>query len=173
MILAVAIAFASCKKEAAAKAGDLPYFHFDRVDHYTKEITEAEVEQTYSEQEKSRKDQALLQIVTGNVPVNPADTLFIANMDILGFQKKTLDPGLNDELSKIFSKKEAPETSVVAACEPIYRDVLVFRQKGKVVGVAKICFDCGDSQIVGARYNPGEFGQSGEFSKLGKILDAK
>lgn len=29
-------------------------------------------------------------------------------------------------------------------CEHIYRDILVFKNKGKTVAIVKWCFDCGD-----------------------------
>jgi len=165
------LALAACNPNFKP-SGSQPFFIFDQVDYFHTDISQPEVKELYQKPDKSRKDLAMLQIIGGNVPVNTLDTVFIHNMDVLGFTKKTLDKSLNSKLSKIFSVKH-PENIVAAACEPTYRDILIFRQKRKVIGIAKLCFDCSESQITGARYDAREFGMSGEFDQLRTLLEKR
>lgn len=170
LIFLAVLAVASCKNEKTEPAGEQPYFLFDQVTYYHKDLSQQHVDSLYSNQEKSRKDQGLLQIVTGNVPVNPRDTLFVNNMDILQFDKKEIDASKNDQLKNIFSQKKVTNSFEETACKPIYKDILVFRQKGNIVGVAKISFDCKKQQMVGIRYSPEDFGKAGEYEELQKLL---
>ncbi|NUY80271.1 hypothetical protein HUK80_05130 [Flavobacterium sp. MAH-1] len=171
-LLLAAVCLVSCKQGKTETPGAQPFFLFDKVIHYHKDISQAEMDSLDSKPDKSRMDLGLMQIVTGNVPTSPRDTLFVQNMDILKFSKKELDASLNMKLSEIFSQKETKGTNSETNCRPIYKDVLVFRQKGKVVGVAKISFDCKKQQMVGIRYTPKDFGKAGEYEELQKVLSA-
>ncbi|RZJ73246.1 hypothetical protein [Flavobacterium sp.] len=175
VLLLIAVVFASCKQEKTeTAAGDQPFFIFDKVVHYHKEISRQYLDTLYDKPEKSRNDLGLIQIVTGNVPVNPADTLFVKNMSILEFSQHEIEASKNAEISKLFSQKTPKETVAESAnCKAIYADVLVFRGKGKIVGVAKIDFNCKKAQIVGMRYSPENFGKSGEFDELQKLVGSK
>ena len=51
-----------------------------------------------------------------------------------------------------------------------YRDILVFKKENKTVGVAKVCFGCSQSIITGTKLNTQEFGQSGDYGRLKKLL---
>lgn len=172
LFLLATIAFVSCKQEKAepVQAGEQPYFVFDQAVYYHKDVNQAYVDSLYKSNELSRNDRGLLQIITGNVPVNPADTLFVKNMDILEFTKKEIDPAKNEVLSKIFSVKEASSDFKEGDCKPVYGDVIVFRYKGKIVGTAKIDLNCKKQQMVGIRYSPKDFGKAGEYSELETFL---
>lgn len=149
--------------------GPLPFFHFDEIDYYHVDISAEEATEMSIKQDKTRKEQALLQILNGNVPVNTRDTLFINNMDILNFEQHEIDPKLNPQFDALFSVRENVKAEQ-SSCIAVYRDVLVFRQKDKVVGVAKIDFDCGKDMIVGSRYNTSSFGERGDYGKLEALL---
>lgn len=159
----------SCNKKQEIKAGNLPFFHFDKIDYYKTSITEDSLQAIAMNQDKSRQEQALLQIVRGNVPVSTMDTLFIKNMDVLSFRKSEIDSSQFKKITDIFSVKDLPLTKTTA-CIPVYRDILIFREKGKVIGMVKICFDCEKNQIIGSRYNTANFGSSNEYTELGVIL---
>ena len=160
----------SCKKSATTEpTGDLPFFKFDQVEHYTVPYTKAALDSIIGKEVKTRMEQGLLQIVTGNIPVSTKDTLFIKNMEILGYQKEILDPKLYPEIEHLFSKRN-PSKPIQPTCQSGYTDVLVFREKGKFIGSAKISFDCQRHQMIGERYNDADFGQSGEYEALKKLL---
>lgn len=170
LIILLTLALVSCNDNKKTEAGqDLPFFLFDQVEYYHKDLSKDALQTLQMEPEKSRKDQALLQIVSGNIPVSIQDTLFIKNMGILGFEKQTLDAKYNKELSHLFSSREVANTKP-ASCTTGYNDVLIFRRDKKIIGMAKISFDCGHHQMIGERYSDHNFGQSGEYEALKKIL---
>lgn len=159
------------KEEKKEAAGKQPFFVFDQVDYYHKELTRSQFDSILANPNKSNKDLGLLQIVQQNIPVSTIDTLFIPNMDILKFEKKTLPESTHEKLNDLFSVKIENATPKSVACDPIFEDVLVFRKKSKVIGVAKISFDCDKNYIIGSRYATVGFGQSGEYGELKKVLE--
>jgi len=169
IFLLLVIMMVSCNKKEPTAQQDLPFFHFDQIDYYHKTISEDTINAIIQKEDKTRKEQGLLQIIKGKVPVSTIDTLFIKNMDILAFEKQTLPASVHAKIGHLFSLRTV-EKPVYPACEQVYRNILVFRNKDKVIGVAKICFDCGLSSIVGARYDASQFGQSGEYKELQEIL---
>jgi hypothetical protein len=168
-VLLLALSLAACKENQKAAPGAQPFFVFDQVDHYHTAITDAEVKTLYEKPGKKRTDLAMLQIVGGNVPVSGADTVFIRNMDVLGFTEKTLNKSENEKLSVIFSKHDATSPAATPA-QPVYRDVLIFRRGGRVVGMAKLDMAAQKSHIIGSRYNTLDFGRAGEFAQLRPLL---
>lgn len=159
----------SCNKKEPTAQSDLPFFFFDQIDYYHKTISDDTINAIIQKQNKSRKEQGLLQIIKGKVPVSTLDTLFINNMEILAFEKETLPKNLNTKISHLFSLRTVEKPNY-PACEKVYRTILVFRNKNKVIGIAKISSDCGLNSIVGARYDANQFGQSGEYKELQEIL---
>lgn len=160
----------SCKKTTTTEpTGNLPFFTFDQVIHYTVPVSKSELDSIIGKSEKSRKELGLLQIVTGNIPVSTQDSLFISNMDILGFEKEIIDPKKYETLANLFSKRQ-PTKPIQPTCKSGYTDILVFRNKGKFMGSVKLNFECQRHQMVGQRYNDADFGQSGEYEALKKLL---
>ncbi|MDP2385551.1 MAG: hypothetical protein Q8M29_04215 [Bacteroidota bacterium] len=139
------------------------YFEFDEIVHYNIEIEQEQL---------SKKNRRLGEILMQNVPDSISDTLFLKELDTLSFQMKTLNPDLYDDIGDLFRVKENAD-SIFAACIPMYRDILVFKKSHKVVGIAKVCFECDLNHIVGAKYNSELFGQNGDYEKLQKLLYQK
>ncbi|MFM2228948.1 MAG: hypothetical protein RL607_206 [Bacteroidota bacterium] len=165
------VALTACQQNQKAEAtGDLPFFQFDVVEHYKVPYSKVALDSIIGKEDKTRMEQGLLQIVTGNIPVSTKDTLFVKNMEILGYQKTLLDPKIYPQIKHLFSKRE-PSKPIQPTCQSGYTDVLVFREKGKFVGSAKISFDCQRHQMIGERYNDADFGQSGEYVELKKLLE--
>jgi hypothetical protein len=160
----------SCNQNAKTTGNqDLPFFHFDQIEYYHKDISKKELQRIETKEDKTRKEQALLQILTGNVPVSIKDTLFIKNMEILGFEKDTINNKLNPEISHLFSFREVSKP-VTSPLNPEFCDVLIFRRNARIIGMAKVSFDGLKHQMIGERYNDSNFGQSGEYKELEKIL---
>ncbi|MCZ8169495.1 MAG: hypothetical protein ACK5RV_11840 [Flavobacterium sp.] len=171
LLLVTILSFATaCQQNPkAAATGNLPFYTFDQVIHYTVPVSKSELDSIIGKSEKSRKELGLLQIVTGNIPVSTQDSLFISNMDILGFEKEIIDPKKYPAIEKLFSKRE-PTQPIQPTCKSGYTDILVFRNKGKFMGSVKLNFECQRHQMVGQRYNDADFGQSGEYEALKKLL---
>jgi hypothetical protein len=166
----ISFAIACQQNQKSEATGNLPFFTFDQVIHYTVPVSKSELDSIIGKSEKSRKELGLLQIVTGNIPVSTQDSLFISNMDILGFEKEIIDPKKYEALANLFSKRQ-PTKPIQPTCKSGYTDILVFRNKGKFMGSVKLNFECQRHQMVGQRYNDADFGQSGEYEALKKLLE--
>jgi len=91
-------------------------------------------------------------------------------MDKIGYNKKEIPKKKFTEIDKIFTEKTINENSSYT-CIPIYRDILVFKNIGKVIGIAKICFSCRQHRIIGTDLNNDNFGQNGDYEKLEALLN--
>lgn len=89
-----------------------------------------------------------------------------------GYSKSKIDSAKFDEINEIFREKKHEEV-YGHACIYVYRDILLFKKKSKVIGIAKLCFDCDASVIIGTKVNTNEFGMNGDYEKLRKILWGK
>ncbi|NNT73251.1 hypothetical protein HKT18_13585 [Flavobacterium sp. IMCC34852] len=111
-------------------------------------------------------------VILNDIPKSISDTTFIKKLEKLGYLKTKIDSEKFDEINQIFTQKEHEEIYALA-CVYVYRDIMIFRRKSKIVGIAKICFECSSSQIHGTKANKDGFGMSGDFDKLYKILNEK
>ncbi len=150
-------------------ASCIPYFQYDKVDHYYLDIDERNVNEKFNRSDLSDKEDKLLFILVKDQPIELSDNNTIENLTEQNFIKKTIPDSKFDKLNEIFCERKHNE-SYSTACILIYRDILVFKKKDKVVGTAKICFDCDQSVIEGTDRNTEEFGQSGDFEKLYRLI---
>jgi hypothetical protein len=164
------ILLCSCNESKKATNNiDQPFFKFDQIEFYHTPIAKDSLLVIEMKQDKSKKEKALLQIVTGDVPVSIKDTLFIKNMEILNFKKEILDPKIHSKISHLFSFRETGQP-FVSKSNAEYLDVLIFRKNKRIVGMAKVSFEGLKHQMIGERYNDSKFGQSGEYKELENIL---
>ena len=145
------------------------YFEYDEIEHYKSEIEEDQIGELYDNQKKSIKDSLKMGIILGKIPKSITDTSFINNLETFGYTKSKIDEKKFNEIDEIFTEKKHSE-SYATACIYIYRDILIFKKKSKIIGIAKICFGCDANIIVGTKSNTEEFGMSGDYEKLSKIL---
>ena len=148
------------------------YFEYDEIEYYQNEIEEDQIEELYDNQKKSVKDSLKMGVILGEIPKSITDTNFIDNLKSFGYTKSKIEPKKFDKIDEIFTEKKHSE-SYATACIYIYRDILIFKRKSKIIGIAKICFGCDANVIVGTKSNTEEFGMSGDYQKLRKILTEK
>jgi hypothetical protein len=108
-------------------------------------------------------------IFLGGIPKDISDLWFIGKLNKIGFKKTMIDKKKFAEIDQFFVEKEAKE-HLATSCIYIYRDILVFKKKSKVTGVAKICFGCMAHEITGTNANTDNFGQDGDYDKLENLL---
>ena len=145
------------------------YFKFDEIIHYHIDFQDNEIEALNENYTKLTIGKIEYEIISGNKPENINDEKTVGFLDKIGFRKKIIEKSKFKEISKIFTDKTVRE-NYFTACEPIYRDILVFKNNKKNVGIAKICFDCSQKLIVGTNVNTDNFGQDGDYEKLERIL---
>ncbi|SHJ02854.1 hypothetical protein [Flavobacterium terrae] len=146
------------------------YFNFDNVELFNIDIDEEKVFDLWSKKERTRDEEIFIEIIGNHdIPKSISDISFLTKIKNLGYKKTTINDSKNEELKNIFRFKK---NSIIDsfACPAIYRDILVFKLKEKIVGIAKICFSCRHHYIVGTKLNTEQFGQGGDYEKLYEIL---
>ena len=140
------------------------YFDFDKAIHYSIDISEEEVYDLGNTFKEKKLFHALGDYIT---TIN--DTLKVSDLESLGFYKHAINNAKFKLLNNLFSEKHHDNVYGLAWIA-VYRDIIIFKNKGTTVGVAKICFGCDQSSIIGTIANTDEFGMSGDFDRLDKLL---
>ncbi len=146
-----------------------PYFEFDQVEHYFLKIDEDKIWEMEEKKNRTEKENKQLELLIQHTPDKLSDTIFIKDLEKIDFVKSEIQTDKFEQLNGIFCERKHKE-SYAMACIAIYRDILVFKKDNKIIGTAKICFECDQSVITGTTLNTSEFGQTGDYGKLYKIL---
>lgn len=145
------------------------FFEYDAINYYTNHITPPAVDELYDKQSNSALDSLKMGVILGNIPKGIYDLGFLDHLEHIGFTKRAIDKAEFGAIDFIFSEK-MPVDVFLSKCIQVYRDILIFKKDNKVVGTAKICFECKAHQINGATGNVEYFGQNGDYEKLEKLL---
>lgn len=152
------------------KAGKL-FFDYDAIDYYFNNVDEHNHE-LYDNHNTSADDSIRTSVILGFTPIDINDLSFIDKLEAFGYSKTSINPSAFKTINEFFSEKP-PGNTLVRGCIYIYRDILIFKKKGKVIGTTKICFACGDAQIKGSTAYIEMFGQNEDYERLEKILRKK
>lgn len=174
------LTFLSCnttenKKEAMDKSETKKqvmgknFFDYDAIDYHQTDLDELYIGELYDNKSRSEIDSLKIGIILGSIPESIKDLTFIEKLEEVGYKKAIVDKSKFESIDEIFIEKTTTE-NIATACIYIYRDILIFKKEGKVVGTAKICFNCFANQIKGTTANTENFGQDGDYGKLTKIL---
>lgn len=163
------IAFLTLLPACKQKQSHCPaYFQFDSVVHYQLALT-AEEELSWMDKEPSTPEDTILNyVLVGDTLANLADTGVIPALEQIGYKQLLIDKQKAMAIKDIFCK--ADERDEFTTCLAVYRDILIFRQNNKIIGAAKICFDCGDLLISGPASREKKRSKWVNFYKLGKLL---
>lgn len=145
-----------------------PYFRYDEIVLYKSEISSAEVTSLYNNV-KTKDDSIKKGLVSEYIPQNITDTLFLSKIEKLGYKASKINSKDFPAIDNIFMSKSYDD-SYTTSCENEFRNILVFKKKNKTIGIAKICFQCSKSYIVGTKENTEQFGMDGDYQKLERIL---
>jgi hypothetical protein len=90
------------------------------------------------------------------------------------YQKIPLNPESTKKIVEIFTDAGFPinnaSFNVSSICAPVYRDILVFKNEGKVIAYAKICLSCYKNYIVLEKNNFENFKLN--YENLHLLLDS-
>lgn len=145
------------------------FFEYDFIDYYKSDYDEYSVLKLEEDKNKSKTDKFKFDVVIGNFPENITQTNFLESINKIGYTKQEIPKNKFPEIDKIFVDKTIDKSGTYA-CIAVYRDILVFKNQGKIVGIAKICFSCKQHQIIGTNVNTDNFGQNGDYEKLNTLL---
>ncbi len=147
------------------------FFNYDFIDYYFTEIDDEEANKLGSKPmgQRSAMDSMKINVVFGLIPVNKVDTTFINKLELFGYKKDSISPEFFGEINEIFREKKV-EKLLFNLCSRTFRDILIFKKKNKITGIAKLCFGCNSFYIIGTEYDTNNFGQNGDYQKLEKLL---
>lgn len=164
-ILSIIAFIASCNQPPANDS--LP---FDKVEHYSIEITEDKLWEIFDKKNRSAEEDLLISVVINNTPSDISDLAFIPYLKKIGFESKEIDKSKFKSLSTIF-KIEPYKQAYARQCIAEYRDLLIFKKNDEVIGIAKICFGCSQKLLISSNNHTMSFDKSGAYQKLANLLE--
>ena len=162
-VAGIALYYNSSDEEKKSKY----YFDFDEVVHYKTYIDEGDLFGIRQKPVKTTKDSMMLTMAWNyyKIPLNRAVTY----LDSIDFKKQEISSSKYPEIKEIFKEDnqvyESPYT-----CEPVYRNIYVFKKNGKISGLARICNHCGKSLFTGTNADTRNFGSEDEYKKLEELV---
>ena len=156
----------TAKKEFVPKYGK-EFFEFDKIEYYKNEIDS--IDELQINKQNSKLNKLKYDVILNDKPKTLNDSVSLNVLEKIDFKKYEIDKSKFSEINKIFVEKTVNQ-SMYYACPAVYRDILIFKNKNKTVGIAKICFECLKNQILGNKANTENFGQDGDYEKLEKLL---
>jgi len=97
---------------------------------------------------------------------------FIKDLVGFGFVKQQVPSAKFAKINEILFNEKSKGRKATG-CKPFYRDILVFRRDARLVGIAKICFECNQSYMIGIEHQTRNFGEKNDYENLEKILKTK
>lgn len=163
------IFFSSCSRSSQLQKK--AYFEFDNVEHYyLSKTSENNLKVIQSKETPSKDEKFMLDLYLGKHDFHLSDSTIILNViHSMNYNKQTIPIEKNQRLKKIFRDREIKE-SYDYMCFREYRDVLVFTYKNSIKGIAFICFNCNQNEIIGSDVSTLDFGQKGNYQKLYELL---
>lgn len=137
------------------------FFKFDTVLHYSMNDNIDDVQ---------RNSEVFNQLYYGKYPDSIDDTLIISKLEKVGYVYKILSLDKKNNINNIFSETKIKRKGYTSMCYPLYRDILVFKKEEKIIGIAKLCFECEKTSIIGTNLNTISFNTPKTLKKLYKIL---
>jgi hypothetical protein len=145
------------------------FFDYDQIDHFFNDFDANKFWALTYTPNISPIDSIKGGVLSRRIPKGINDTFFVAKLEKAEFKKSIVDKSKFSKIDEIFAEKNLLFDSTTK-CVPIFRDILIFRKSGKIVGIAKICFRCGQNEIFGTSANTNDFGQNGDYERLETIL---
>lgn len=139
----------ACKQEPKQKSD----FEFNQAMHYTISIEDSTLFDLASQDKLTDYEQLKIEVLLNNTPERLSDTLFIKELETIGFNKTQLNTEQVCQLQNLFSIENA-NTNRVNECINIYRDILVLKQDKQLIGIAKVCVECEAMQLITTEQHP-------------------
>ena len=125
LLILLVLIINSCKNESKN------YFTFDEIVQY-KLNPEINTELLFSEVLKTGIDSLRRVIIINEKPSELKDSLFIRSLDKVGFENVKVNPFKYHEIKDIYRERSSPFIKTSTTCEPIYRDILIFKLQNKI-----------------------------------------
>ena len=177
LLLILIVIFVSCnnsnkteiKKEEVVKKDLEPFFIADKIDYYYLDISDFSVYDILRKKRIVDDQIKLSSLLSGNYPQTISEPNFESDLLKFNFVKTELTQEKKKEVEAIFTQNDSLSPDV-ASCIPKYRDIFIFKRNDSLIGIAKICNGCGESQFLGTKVDTHTFGLASELEKLYKIV---
>ena len=146
-----------------------PFFDSDKVDHYYLDFSEDDFTKILMKEKNTKMEEEFFDIYVHTFPETIQQENFEKILLNHNYKKSNLSIKQEKEIENVFSEKDSLQNTF-AGCAAEYRDIFIFKRKDKTVGIAKICFKCGRTQIIGSKLDVSGFGLWSEFDKLKSII---
>ena len=159
--------FLSFKYENIETQEGEPFFSdYNQVLHFKYIISKEEADKYLFDREENDKDypNCLFNKLPQKLDASLAENLFD-----LGFIRNEIKKNKFQKLDEIFSYRFTADR-IFAECQPVYRDILIFRNKKTVKGIVQICFACSQFVFIGTNVETSSFGQQNQPSELEALL---
>lgn len=146
------------------------FFDFDEVVHYQIPITLEEALALFPKKED--KEMGLLGHLLWDYVSDEKESLdlFHKGIDSIKSYRNVMKSNYHHELkNEIFSEKKC-DNVMMAMCDPIYRDIFIFKKNKKEIGIAKICFECRLYSFSEGDFVYDCFNMNGELERLLEII---
>lgn len=143
------------------------FFDFDNIDHYFINPNDDHIYDLFEKDSLSELDKFYIKVLNKRKDTSIS---FIDSLEIIGFTKMKVDKQKIPVIRELFKSKYVEEIESTT-CDPVYRDILVFKNDTNIVGVAKVCFACDKIVILGSVVPSDSFGQFGELYELEETLN--
>ena len=157
------------KKKEVIKKELKPFYISDKIDHYYLDISDFSVYDIIRKDTIVKDQIKLSNLLAGNYPKTIAEPNFESDLLKFHFVKTELTKEKKKEVENIFIQNDSLPSDV-ASCIPKYRDIFIFKRNNSIIGIAKICNGCGESQFLGTKVDTYTFGLPSELEKLYKII---
>lgn len=149
------------------------YFDYDSIIHYQSMIAGKELKRCYlghpDNSGATAFDSLKSKVLLGNIPSGLNDTAFIEQLPALGYRRLVIEPYNFKKFDHIFQTR-VREKYEVAGCSSIFRDLIIFKKRNKITGIARLCLGCGAHQLYGTLTNTDDFGSTEDYDDLRTLL---
>ncbi|KRD63075.1 hypothetical protein ASE40_04630 [Flavobacterium sp. Root935] len=146
-----------------------PFFDSDQIEHYYLNFSEDDFFKLIRKDNKTEKELELSDLFSGyypdSIPTEDFEKILLKH----NYKKSKLSIKQQKKIESVFSEKDLPIPDA-AACIAEYRDIFIFKKRGRIIGISKICFVCNRFQIIGSKIDVSVFGFPDELDKLNKIV---
>ena len=150
----------------------IPFFDFDEVILYNNPKHEIELFSGLGNSGDHFLDSLKGGVLFGRCPKDMTDLDFVNKLDKIGYSKQEMKKSSFNLLNEVFSEKKVT-SGYAMECVSVFRDIFIFKKRGEIVGVSKICFSCEANHIIGTSANTDNFGMDGDYSKLFTLVHPK
>ncbi|MBC7424924.1 MAG: hypothetical protein H7321_00195 [Bacteroidia bacterium] len=146
-----------------------PFFFYDKIEHYRITVSEGKIWDLESNENRTPEEDKYLEMLSRYFPDELEDTMILKDLEKFGYKKALVSREKFDKIDEIFCSRYNRDDDKYS-CLTVFRDILIFKKENEIIGVAKVCFNCGQNHIIGTNNETLYFGNNGDYDRLYELL---